>query len=47
MRKRRKGEERGIWLLGGFGFALERAYEASKNHMVERIAAAFVVETTE
>ena len=30
-----------------FGFALERAYEASKNHMVERIAAAFVVETTE
>lgn len=31
----------------GFGFALERAYEAAKNHMVERIATAFVVETKE
>ena len=30
-----------------FGFALERAYEAAKNRMVERIAAAFVVETKE
>jgi glycerol-3-phosphate acyltransferase PlsX len=28
-----------------FGFALDRAYEAAKNRMVERIAAAFVVET--
>ena len=30
-----------------FGFALDRAYEAAKNRMVERIAAAFVVETKE
>jgi glycerol-3-phosphate acyltransferase PlsX len=30
-----------------FGFALDRAYEAAKNRMVERIAQAFVVETTE
>ena len=30
-----------------FGFALERAYEAAKNRMVERIAAAFVAETKE
>lgn len=30
-----------------FGFALERAYEAAKNHMVERIAQAFVLETKE
>jgi glycerol-3-phosphate acyltransferase PlsX len=30
-----------------FGFALERAYEAAKNRMVDRIAAAFVAETTE
>lgn len=29
-----------------FGFALDRAYEAAKNRMVERIAQAFVVETT-
>ena len=29
-----------------FGFALDRAYEAAKNRMVERIAAAFVAETT-
>lgn len=28
-----------------FGFALDRAYEAAKNHMVDRIAQAFVVET--
>lgn len=28
-----------------FGFALERAYEAAKNRMVERIARAFVAET--
>lgn len=28
-----------------FGFALDRAYEAAKNRMVERIAQAFVVET--
>jgi len=31
----------------GFGFALDRAYEASKNRMVDRIAAAFAVETKE
>ena len=30
-----------------FGFALDRAYEAAKNHMVERIAQAFVLETKE
>ncbi len=30
-----------------FGFALERAYEAAKNRMVERIAQAFVLETKE
>jgi glycerol-3-phosphate acyltransferase PlsX len=29
-----------------FGFALDRAHEAAKNHMVERIAQAFVAETT-
>ncbi|CAM3715412.1 phosphate acyltransferase PlsX [Polynucleobacter antarcticus] len=29
-----------------FGFAVDRAYEAAKNRMVERIAQAFVVETT-
>ena len=29
----------------GFGFALDRAYEAAKNRMVERIAKAFVAET--
>jgi glycerol-3-phosphate acyltransferase PlsX len=28
-----------------FGFALDRAYEAAKNRMVERIASAFVAET--
>ena len=31
----------------GFGFALDRAYEASKNRMVDRIAAAFAAETRE
>ena len=31
----------------GFGFALDRAYEAAKNRMVERIAAAFAVEKKE
>ena len=30
-----------------FGFALERAYEAAKNRMVERIAQAFVAEMKE
>jgi len=30
-----------------FGFALDRAYEAAKNRMVERIAAAFAAETKE
>jgi len=30
-----------------FGFALDRAYEAAKNRMVERIAQAFVLETKE
>jgi glycerol-3-phosphate acyltransferase PlsX len=28
-----------------FGFALERAHEAAKNRMVERIAQAFAAET--
>jgi glycerol-3-phosphate acyltransferase PlsX len=30
-----------------FGFALDRAYEAAKNRMVERIAEAFMAETKE
>jgi len=30
-----------------FGFALDRAYEAAKNRMVDRIAGAFVAEIKE
>jgi glycerol-3-phosphate acyltransferase PlsX len=30
-----------------FGFALDRAYEAAKNRMVERIARAFMAEIKE